>query len=145
MYWSLTGGKKVIYYMVLLLHLTGARKVLQLCIFLPSLEFFFPYFLRFIIIIIILLQDYIFITEISCLNGDRKAKIFLAGTKLFDLLMEKDRTNSSYRLEIHCSYPCTTSLMNYSFFNTMVCEEFQTFPTLNYIFFFLRLKRTVSR
>lgn len=82
------------------------------------------------------MQDYIFITEISCLNGDRKAKIFLAGTKLFDLLMEKDRTNSSYRLEIHCSYPCTTSLMNYSFFNTMVCEEFQTFPTLNYIFFF---------
>lgn len=42
----------------------------------------------------LLLQDYIFITGISCLYGDVQARIFLAATKLFHFLLKKGRTNS---------------------------------------------------
>lgn len=104
--------------MVLLLYLTGVRKVLQFHIFLIlslELHFFFLMFCNYF-----LLQDYVFITEISCFYGDAQARIFLAVTKSFDLMLEKDRTNSSYGMEMSCSFLCTASLMNYSLFSTMV-------------------------
>lgn len=92
-YIGLLVGEKVTYNVVLLLRLTGARKALHFRIVLPSseLQIFFSYFLG----PFVLLQDYIFITGISCLYGDMQARIFLAVTKPFDFLLEKDRTNSS--------------------------------------------------